>query len=412
MTAKRSKSLSGSLAFSADLATSLMFSLTSISAALIATILNFTYLNLAVFMMYLSVIPAVAFILIRRAHFGVLAAIGFHLLTTGVFAGAIYLYMKAIRFRQPTIITVYVSIVVIVNMLRSLIRYFRSWKSRLTYDSFICYLGAHILLYFAGSNVKLISNSIMCNAVLVTFLFFAARQVSSFNKDYDHYLNSSTQPVREIKKQNRFTVLVIWLGICLALIALIAIPIDKVTNVVAGALAWIVAQIMRIFILFSRKADERSSGIDADSIIGGGDLEGAKSNEFLAALGEILSILIILTVVIIFLVIGIRAARRLLKQLRAKKVVETERKTNEMNVVDIIEDIPASKKSAVQHDFGVGYEKQIRKKYHKTVSKAIKNGATIRRSASPRQIEAILKEKGDQSISELTSLYESVRYNK
>ena len=58
-----------------------------------------------------------------------------------------------------------------------------------------------------------------------------------------------------------------------------------------------------------------------------------------------------------------------------------------------------------------GYEREIRKKYYKTVQKAIRSGTRIDPSYTPEQIETALKENGEPSIAELTSQYESVRYS-
>ena len=49
--------------------------------------------------------------------------------------------------------------------------------------------------------------------------------------------------------------------------------------------------------------------------------------------------------------------------------------------------------------------------YYKTVQKSIHAGTKVDPSYTPKQIESVLKQNGDQSISELTSLYESVRYS-
>ena len=93
-----------------------------------------------------------------------------------------------------------------------------------------------------------------------------------------------------------------------------------------------------------------------------------------------------------------------------EKVIENENDA----VIDIIEKTVPKKagRKRLSRDFGTGEEAQIRKKYYQTVSRAIRAGVPVKDSSSPRQIEEMLLEKGDPSISELTSRYESVRYNK
>ena len=83
-------------------------------------------------------------------------------------------------------------------------------------------------------------------------------------------------------------------------------------------------------------------------------------------------------------------------------------------VTDIIEELDhttvASKLK--RKDFGKGEEYRIRKKYYDKVRKAIKKGVDIRKSSTPKQIESLIAASGDESIRELTPLYENVRYNK
>ncbi len=109
----------------------------------------------------------------------------------------------------------------------------------------------------------------------------------------------------------------------------------------------------------------------------------------------------------------ISAIRLFIKMFRQAE--ETERVVENESVVDIIENLTPKKSHVFRNekkDFGSGEEKEVRKKYYRTVQKAIYSGADIRSSSSPKQIESVLKEKGDQSISELTSRYQSVRYGK
>ena len=91
-----------------------------------------------------------------------------------------------------------------------------------------------------------------------------------------------------------------------------------------------------------------------------------------------------------------------------EKVVENDA------VVDIIEEVPKTKlaPSLSRQDFGEGYEGKIRKQYYQRVARAMRKGMKVKPSTSPREIEEEIKKQGAPSISELTSLYESVRYNK
>ena len=63
-------------------------------------------------------------------------------------------------------------------------------------------------------------------------------------------------------------------------------------------------------------------------------------------------------------------------------------------------------------DFGSGYEKRIRKKYYQKVKHAMAKGVQIKNSSSAKQIEKLIRNSGDKSITELTEKYEEVRYNR
>ncbi|MBO4474974.1 MAG: hypothetical protein J5750_08720, partial [Clostridiales bacterium] len=127
---------------------------------------------------------------------------------------------------------------------------------------------------------------------------------------------------------------------------------------------------------------------------------------------QIIFVLFSVVIVIVFLVAVFKAFRMFLRLFHAERPSEIVRSSDDA-VVDLIEDFCEDEEPrSSEKDFGDGYEQEIRKKYYKTVQKAIHSGTRIDPSYTPEQIESALKENGDSSISELTSRYESVRYGK
>lgn len=400
--------------FATDILTALMFALATISGGFYVASILFadTGTKLANIISYSVLIPSVLFVFIRRARTSTFNVLCLHLSLALIYIDSVYLILCKIEYGSTVFMTSYLGVILAVNMLRSLLHRIQTKSDHLSYDAFICLAAFQVIAYLGIANNQALRNSVMCNAVFMVCFYFAARQLLTFRIGYDHYLNSSTQPVREIKKQNRFTVFVALCGVGLALLALIVIPIDAITDVVTLIGKLIFGLIMKIIVMFSESSDKRGFEEDAKEIAGQTEMN---ENPILSMIAEIISIIIVVVACVILVIIAVRSLRLLFKRLRSRKHLnELPKDEKELLVVDIIEDIPEAKKrkSSRKLDFGTGYEKQIRMKYFKTVSKAIKGGAIIHRSSSPRQIEAILKEKGDPSISELTSQYESVRYNK
>ena len=158
-------------------------------------------------------------------------------------------------------------------------------------------------------------------------------------------------------------------------------------------------------------SDLESGGQEGTPIQDKRDTNVDSITEIISAVIVTIFVIAIAFVLFRFMVLGLRNIWKKFHLAEAdEKVIENENNA----VIDIIEKTEHKKvrKKHLTRDFGTGEEAKIRKRYYQTVSRAIHAGVPIKDSSSPRQIEKLLKEKGDPSISELTSQYESVRYNK
>ncbi len=367
---------------------------------------NYDYDGFTTWNYLFLICPATLFLLIRRIRIGLFTMMGLHLLTaTGSLFGIYQFLSSCLPRRDMWIPIILLSAAIVILMIASILRRFSKESIKVKYDGFFFYMGIHIAL-FIFCKVQISSIETMFNAILVAGIYFVARQLYTFNEQYYHNLHSSTQPAKEVRNQYNFVILILAAGILLALVTLTFLPIQQLSNLLSGCFK----RIARFLISLIDKEEYFFTGNDSvwedsDSVP---ETSAAGGNSILDAIFEVI---MVVCFVILFVVVISRAIRALRN--RYHMAEEPAKVKENIAVTDVIEDIKPDKINKLSDlDFGSGYEKEIRKKYFKTVTKAIRKGASIRKSASPKQIETIVSENGDPSITELTSLYESVRYSK
>lgn len=384
--------------------TTLMLALTIIS--LVSYLLrHYDYVGFTTWNYLFLICPATIFLLIRRIRIGLPAMLVLHLLTAaGSFFG-IYLFLSSCLPRRDLWIPIIIlGAALVILMISSILHRFSKTPVQVKYDGFFFYTGIHLAL-FVFCRIQISSVETMFNAVLVAGLYFVARQLYTFNEQYYHNLHSSTQPAKAVRSQYNFVILILAAGILLALVTITFLPIQKLSNLLSRCLKRFVAFLFSLIDkeeYFVTKNDNDWEDVinDTPEEVGGGS----------PILDAIIEVIVVVCIVVLLVVVISRVIRAILN--RYHMAEEPAKVKENTAVTDVIEDIEPDKiQKASHHDFGTGYEKEIRKKYYKTVTKAIRKGATVRKSASPKQIETIVKENGDPSITELTSLYESVRYS-
>ncbi len=397
-----------------DILESLVTAITFISFGMFC-ILYFPYLYLGYGHLLTMILVTIAFCFIRRLRINQLLMIGLHL----VF-GAAFLFLLHIIFFQflknDITNTIFVGIIIFVLFIFSILKRYRRRIERSTFDSVVVALCVHVFMLLGSTfgAIPVDLSTILFDAILIVILYLSGRQLSVFESSYYHNLHSSTQPIHSIKRQNYISLLYLFGGVLFALIMLVLVPI----NPILSTLSKVMPLIGRFFgwlidVLFSWMSDSdlESGGQEGTPIQDKRDTNVDSITEIISAVIVTIFVIAIAFVLFRFMVLGLRSIWKKFHLAEAdEKVIENENNA----VIDIIEKTEHKKarKKHLTRDFGTGEEAKIRKRYYQTVSRAIHAGVPIKDSSSPRQIEKLLKEKGDPSISELTSQYESVRYNK
>ncbi|MCR5058080.1 MAG: hypothetical protein K6A81_05625 [Clostridiales bacterium] len=397
-----------------DILESLVTAITFISFGMFC-ILYFPYLYLGYGHLLTMILVTIAFCFIRRLRINQLLMIGLHL----VF-GAAFLFLLHIIFFQflknDITNTIFVGIIIFVLFIFSILKRYRRRIERSTFDSVVVALCVHVFMLLGSTfgAIPVDLSTILFDAILIVILYLSGRQLSVFESSYYHNLHSSTQPIHSIKRQNYISLLYLFGGVLFALFMLVLVPINpilstlsKVMPLIGKFFGWLVD------VLFSWMSDSdlESSGQEGTPIQDKRDTNVDSITEIISAVIVTIFVIAIAFVLFRFLVLGLRNIWKKFHLAESdEKVIENENNA----VIDIIEKTEHKKvrKKHLTRDFGTGEEAKIRKRYYQTVTRAIHAGVPIKDSSSPRQIEKLLKEKGDPSISELTSQYESVRYNK
>ena len=405
--AKKSRFVSDYLVI--DIMSSLMVCFSVISVAVIGLV-YFTVSALSYRHLCTLTFVSVAFVFLRRLRIPQFMMIASHFI-----AGALYLalYYYYILDGTPELLgaTIFMGTCVFALFIHSMTYRYSKKTRHILFDNLVVFLSVHSVLIFTlvvmGATGK--TFYILLDSIMLVVLHFAARQLDVFDTKYYHNLHSSTQPIKSMKSQNHYSIFLIFGGIMFALILLLYMPVETISAFIQGVIGAVFSFLGYILNLLNKWA--HGSGSEYNNH--GAELVQPDAENYEPSdASMIITIIIIVAIALLLFFIVINAIRRLIKRFQ---LAEGSEKVIERNdaVIDIIEEVPKAKKISGKHlDFGEGYEGKIRKQYYNTVTRAIRKGITVKKGTSPRQIEQQIKEKGDPSISELTSLYESVRYNK
>ena len=120
---------------------------------------------------------------------------------------------------------------------------------------------------------------------------------------------------------------------------------------------------------------------------------------------------LLVIVIVVILIVVIKSVRAYLKN-RPKKNEIDEISDDEI-LIDTIENIaPEEELLGKSHDFGTGYERQVRKRFYDKTRRAMRKGLPVSDASTPGQIESALLANGDKEIASLRKEYEKVRYGK
>jgi len=335
--------------------------------------------------------------LVRRFKLKFLPMFLAHIALTALY---IYLIQFLVKKGEDKWVTVgYLIVLVIPLFIHSMYQRFHKQTFAIRYDGFIFSMAVQVFvflfLFFHEFDDAVFMATL--NMIMATSCFFIARQIGTLEDKYYHSIRAVATPTKAIKKQNRFITMLILLGIAFSVFMLYIFPMNEALALIRLALAALLGLLIRK----PGVSEGEEEVFDRHDV----DLGHMQVSPLWQIIENILGVLVTL-VLLYALIFSLIALIRSFRNLEIK-----DKESSSDAVTDVIESIKEETRPG-HMDFGSGYEKRIRKKYYRAVKHAMAKGLPIKNSSSPRQIERIIRRSGDESITELTELYEDVRYNR
>ena len=279
MTEKKSRFSTNQL--NIDLFASLIFAFTILTIAcmglLYVQIIDLGYLHL-----FSVIILTEIFVLIRRIRIKLVPMFLLHVLSMVLYLGGMSFLLTWQGKKDIQAGLIFLGVMAAANLVYSMLRRFQKSSVSVTHDVFIASLALHLVLYIiasivdmgtkveegassgAGTIVRSLSGTgatrhfILLNTILIVCVYLVARQLYTFDTKYHHNTHSSTQPVKQVNRQNHLTIAFIFGGILLALLVLNTIPVSTILS----GLRSLVVMIGRFFAQFLPNEEGSMSGPD------------------------------------------------------------------------------------------------------------------------------------------------------
>lgn len=397
MTDKPRKSRFASEHLAIDILMSAMFLFTVASVVVFFT----SYGNVVeVYFPYLMtvLVMSVLFTLVRRLKLNLLAMLLSHIALSALYIYLIRFVISPSRPQVPTLI--YLIMLLVSVFLHSMYQRYHKQTFSVRYDGFVFAMAVQffVLIFVFYHNFANSTLIVSLNTVLATSCFFVARQIGTLEDKYYHSIRAVATPTKAIMKQNRLITGIILLGIGFSVFMLYLFPINEAFALIRSFFAFIIAH---FFKKGTAKQMDRAMVREEFEV----RTDPGEINPFWLMLEKAIGTILVL----VLLYTLIMAVVAIIRNFSNMDIKDKEKSSNDA-VTDVIENIKQDSKS-VRMDFGSGYEKRIRKKYYHKVKHAMAKGAPIKNSSTTKQIEKLIRNSGDKSITELTEKYEEVRYN-
>jgi hypothetical protein len=251
---------------------------------------------------------------------------------------------------------------------------------------------------------------LLAHTLLSLCVFFLARQHYIFETTYGHISKSPTQPSTAVRERHNRVILLLSLFSLLIIPIVVLFPYSLITGFLRAAFQLLMKAIMHI-IEFLEKLNffpemEKAETIPIEAV------PADDSNPLLGIILEVILNLISVTVVVLFLYFSIRGAYRFIVTMYRRSSRKAPSSVNEMVIDEVFSIREKSRRTSRNQDFGEGDEKEIRKKYFRSVRRAIRSGAKIDPSFSPEEISSAVSDKGGNEFYALSLRYEKYRYGR
>jgi len=252
------------------------------------------------------------------------------------------------------------------------------------------------------------AQNLMLNAIVIALLFLVMRQLAVFESKYYHSIRKESKTSTLLKKQNYKTVYFILILFAVAIIMLFFFPYSVLKDLLTLAAQAILGGIMFLLTLleFNDEYVDLDLQLPEDETLNAEEL--SADDPMIRAVAILL--LVILLIAVMFVVI--KAIRAYIKNM--PKNAELDEISDDDILIDTIENITPDEEELLSrsHDFGSGYERQVRKRFYDKTRRAIRKGLPVSDASTPGQIEDVLLANGDKEITSLRQEYEKVRYGK
>ncbi len=249
---------------------------------------------------------------------------------------------------------------------------------------------------------------LLAHTLLSLCVFFLARQHYIFETTYGHISKSPTQPSAAVRERHNRVIFLLCVFSLLIVPIVVLFPYSILTDLLRDALRLLLKAISLLYDFFKKfnLFPEMEKAVETPVEIAPVEDSSSMSGFIL----EMILNLIALAVVVVFLYFSIRGVYRFIVTMYRRSSKKTDLSVDGLVIDEVFSIRKKDRRSIRRPDFGEGDEKDIRKKYYRSVRRAIRDGAEIDPSFSPEEIRDAVFNKVGNDFDTLSVQYEKYRY--
>ncbi len=250
---------------------------------------------------------------------------------------------------------------------------------------------------------------LLSHTLLSLCIFFLARQRYVFETTYGHIANSPTQPSAAVRERHNRTIIMLCIFSLMIIPVVILFPYSVLTDLLREGFRLFLKAIFYVYELL-KKWNLIPNAEKAEPIPDFKPVTPEDSDPILGVILEVFLNLLSVTVVLAFLLFTIRGAYRFIVMMYRRSSNKADASVDALVIDEVFSIQKKKRRTSRRPDFGEGEEKEIRRKYFQAVRRAIRDGAEIDPSYSPREINKAISGLGEEDFGSLSARYEKFRY--
>lgn len=268
--------------------------------------------------------------------------------------------------------------------------------------------GSFLLLSgFSGFNASL-KYFLLAHTLLSLCVFFLARQYYVFETTYGHIAKSPTQPSAAVRERHNRVIFLLCVFSLMIIPIVVLFPYSLLTELFRDGFRLLLKGILLLY-EFLKKLNlipemEKAVDVPVEAV------PAENSNSMSGFILEMILNLIALAVVVVFLYFSIRGVYRFIVTMYRRSSKKTELSIDGLVIDEVFSIRKKDRRSIRRPDFGEGDEKEIRRRYFRSVRRAIRGGVEIEPSFSPGEIRGAVSGKAGSDFNSLSVQYEKYRY--